>query len=186
MARHRADATRALTRHLSGDSRAADALLPLIYNKLRALARQYLRGERAGNTLQPTALVHESYMRMYKDGDLSEDSAQFLAYAATAMRRILIERARRIRTLRHGGDRSRVPLSHVTITEKAAPLEIVELDDALQRLTRINSGYGDVVMLRFLLGRSVEETARALHCSTAKVKKDSRFARVWLRVELGV
>ncbi|MCA8959072.1 MAG: sigma-70 family RNA polymerase sigma factor [Planctomycetes bacterium] len=163
-----------------------DANYEILYQQLRETAHRWMRGEPAGHTLDATALVHESYLRLHKSGIEFESADQFLAYAAIAMRRILIERARRIRALRRGGDHERLPLSRVTIVHTETPLDIEALDDALNRLGQIAPAYSDVVMLRFLLGRSVEETARALRCSPAKVKKDWKFAKAWLQVELGL
>lgn len=167
-----------------GDRQAADELLAALYDELRRLATSRMAREPAGHTLQPTALVHEAWLRLSGDVSSFESRAQFFAAAAIAMRRILIERARRVSRKKRGGEFDRVELSHVQLAEEKDPVDLLALDTALTRLEERDPGKATVVSMRFLLGCSVEETSQALGISTAKVKKDWAFARAWLMREL--
>ncbi len=153
-----------------------------VYDQLRSVAQHFMRNEHA-LSLQPTSLVHEAFLRMNKD-DVGSDESRFLGFAAHAMRRILVERARHIGRLKRGGDRKRVPLSQVVVPGRRNSIDLLELQTALDELEAINPGFCDIVVLRFLLGCTVNETARALGISEIKVKKDWRFTRSWLKTRL--
>jgi RNA polymerase sigma factor (TIGR02999 family) len=172
----------------AGDSKASAELLPLVYEELRKLARVRLAAEPgggAGMTLQPTALVHEAYLRLVGDSDVHWNSrGHFFGAAALAMRRILVDRARERSSLKRGGDRLRVDLGDEPAETEPAPGEILALDSALDNLARVNQRHADVVMLRYFAGLGVEETALALSISAATVKSDWKFARAWLKREV--
>lgn len=153
-----------------------------VYSQLKDVADRYVRNEHAVS-LHPTSLVHEAFLRMNRE-DVGDDESRFLGFAAVAMRRILIERARQLRQLKRGGDRRRIPLSQVTLTGRSDPVDVLDLECALAELEAINPGFCDIAVLRFLLGCSVEETARVLSVSKIKVVKDWRFARAWLTTRL--
>lgn len=153
-----------------------------VYDQLRTVAQHFMRHEHA-LSLQPTSLVHEAYLRMNQD-DVGSDESRFLGFAAVAMRRILIERARKLGALKRGGGRRRVPLSQVLVAGRRSSVDLLELQTALDELEQINPGYCDIVVLRFLLGCTANEAARALGISEIKVKKDWRFARSWLKTRL--
>ena len=154
-----------------------------VYARLRALANKYLGLERAGHTLQPTALVHEAYLRLAdQDGSAIEDRAHFCAIAAIQMRRVLADHARRVRAQKRGGEWGRVTLAGVA--EKSADVDIVALDDALEKLSRIDERQSRVVELRFLGGLTVEDVATALDVSRSTVEAEWRMARAWLITEL--
>ncbi len=160
---------------------ALGRLLPLVYGELRTLARAHLRHERRDHTLQATALVHEAYLRMLGGQDAPwNDRAHFFRAAAEAMRRILIEHARKRGRIKRGGDHVRVRISGVHLGTEQDPDEILALDEAIQRLDERDSRIADVVRLRFFAGLSVEETAKALEVSERTVKREWSFARAWL------
>jgi RNA polymerase sigma factor (TIGR02999 family) len=173
----------------SGDASALDDLLPRVYDELRALADSYMRRERAGHTLQPTALVHEAFLRMLRlpPGSV-QNRVHFFALAAQAMRRILADHARRHRAAKRGGSAVRVPLE---LVEGGAPASAAgedvaadDLDAALEDLAKLDPRQARVVELRFFGGLSIEETAEVLAVSTATVKRDWLVARAWLHREL--
>ncbi|MCB9847591.1 MAG: sigma-70 family RNA polymerase sigma factor [Phycisphaeraceae bacterium] len=152
-----------------------------LYNELRALAARHMVNEPGGHTLQATALVHEAYLRLNKNPDSRWDSpGHFYAAAATAMRRILIERARRYAGPKRGGGRKRLMLEACDLTFDADPNDILALDEALNDLEVQDPRTHAVVMLRFFAGMSVEETARLLDCSPRTIKREWSFARAWL------
>ena len=162
-----------------GESRAADKLLTLVYDQLRALAQRYLSQERPGHTLQPTALVHEAYIRLVGEADW-EDRAHFFAVAARAMRRILVDHARTRAAAKRGGLEQRRPIE-VAETCAARPDEyVVALDEALTTLAGVDPELARLVELRFFGGLSVEETAEVLDVSTRTVKRHWTVARGWL------
>ncbi|MBX3403106.1 MAG: hypothetical protein KF699_06805 [Phycisphaeraceae bacterium] len=173
-----------------GDSRAASELLPLVYDELRQLARAKMRGERAGGsgqTLQPTALVHEAYIRLLGPGGAElrwEGRAHFFGAAARAMRRILVERARARGRIKRGGGQARVELGEGALAVEPAGDELLGLDEALDRLEARDRRKAEVVMLKFFAGLSIDEIAAALCVSPATVKNDWTFARAWLHREL--
>ena len=168
---------------MSGENREAtmERLIPLVYDELRALARAQLRHERPDHSLQATALVHEAYLRLLgSDRPSWNDQSHFFRAAAEAMRRILIEHARKRGRIKRGGKRVRVELSSVDLASEQDLDEILALDDAFQRLEEQDSKAADVVRLRFFAGLSVEETAKALDLSERTVKREWAFARAWL------
>lgn len=171
-----------------GDSAAASALLPMVYEELRVLAHQRLAKEAGGGqaiTMQATGLVHEAYIRLVKDTEAQWNGRNhFFAAAAIAMRRILVERARERAQLKRGGGRERVPLEEALRIDEDDPLQTIALDEAMSRLEARDPRKVRVVMLRYFAGLSVEETAEAMDLSETTVKAEWAFARAWLRREL--
>ncbi len=168
-----------------GDRQAASDLLPMVYEELRQLARARLRHERPGQTLQPTALVHEAYLRLVKgEGEGWEGRRHFFAAAAEAMRRILIERARGKAAEKRGGSLQRVTLSEEVANPDTEPELIIALDEALTRLEGEDREMAQVVKLRYYAGLSVEETAQSLEISPRTVNRHWTGARAWLLREL--
>jgi RNA polymerase sigma-70 factor (ECF subfamily) len=164
-----------------------DRLMPDAYQELRRLAAAYLRRERPGQTLQPTALVHEAYIRLLKDKPGRwQNRAHFCAIAANAMRQILVERARARAALKRGGGQPRVTLvDGLAAAPDDSPVDLLALDQALSRLAELDAQQARIVELRYFGGLSVEETADALHISPATVKRDWSVARAFLARELG-
>ena len=162
-----------------------DALLPLVYQELRRLAAAYLRREKPGQTLQPTALVHEAYLRLMKDRpDRWQNRAHFCAIAAHSMRQILIERARARGAAKRGGDRPRVTLDEGLVAGHDRSIDLLALDEALERLATMDPEQARLVELRFFGGLTVEETAEAMDISPATVKRHWAVAKAWLTREL--
>jgi RNA polymerase sigma factor (TIGR02999 family) len=176
------EVTRILSAIDQGDSQAAERLLPLVYGELRKLAAQRLTNEKPGQTLQATALVHEAYLRLVgSDGGSTWDSrGHFFAAAAEAMRRILIDNARRKRTEKHGGGHRRQDLDDLEIVAGAPGYDLLALDEALIRLTAEDPAKADLVKLRYFAGLSIEDTACALGISVATAKRRWAYARAWL------
>jgi RNA polymerase sigma factor (TIGR02999 family) len=175
------EVTQVLDAIARGDACAADRLLPLVYNELRRLAGQKMAGEKAGQTLQATALVHEAYLRLLGDGQPQpwNGRGHFFAAAAEAMRRILVDRARRKRRPKHGGDRRRIELDEAL--PGAAPREdLLALDEALTRLAAQEPVKAELVKLRYFAGLSLEEAAACLDISPATAKRYWAVARAWL------
>jgi len=173
-----------------GDSRASAELLPLVYDELRKLAAARLANEPgggAGYTLQATALVHEAYLKLVTDQEATWASrGHFFGAAALAMRRLLVDRARTKQAIKHGGGMDRVGLDEMMATGiEPAPERVIALDGALSKLEGLSKRGAEVVHLRVFAGLSVEETAMSLGVSERTVKEDWRFARAWLRRELG-
>ena len=164
-----------------GDEAALQKLVPLVYDQLRAAARRYMAGERPGHTLQTTALIHETYLRLVDVRRIKwQDRAHFFAVAARLMRHVLVDYARSRRSRKRGGD-----WRHVTFDEAHAPLlkprvDLVALDEALNALKSIDERKSDVVELRYFGGLNVEQTAEVLKVSPETVKRDWRLAKVWL------
>jgi RNA polymerase sigma factor (TIGR02999 family) len=181
------EVTQILSAIEQGDSNAASQLLPLVYDELRQLAAQKLAHETPGQTLQPTALVHEAYLRLVGAGEEPhwDNRRHFFAAAAEAMRRILVENARRKKRDRHGGGRCRVELPDLPIADQE-PDELLALDDALARLAQEDPVAAEVVKLRLYAGLSVEEAAEALGLSRAHAYRHWTYARAWLRAALHV
>lgn len=182
------EVTQTFLRWRQGDARALDALLPLVYDEMRRLAGGYIRNERPGHTLQPTALAHEAYLRLLDQRQVSwQNRAHFMGLAAQAMRRILTDHARKRHALKRGGDAVHVELQDVDVSSAAAdPMGVSaeELDDALERLGALDERQVKVVELRFFAGLSIEEAAEVLSISPATVKRDWTLARAWLHREL--
>lgn len=175
------DATVLLAAVQRGDSRAADQLLSLVYEELRRLASYKMAQEAPGQTLQPTALVHEAWLKLIGTGDRKfENRAHFFAVAAEAMRRILIDRARRRQTQRHGGNYERVELQEAGVAAPAEEDQLLAVDEALELLSREHPVQAQVVKLRYFGGMTNEEVAQALELSVSTVKNYWIFARAWL------
>jgi RNA polymerase sigma factor (TIGR02999 family) len=177
--------TRILSAIEAGDPNAAAQLLPLIYDELRKLAAQRLAQEKPGQTLQATALVHEAYLRLIGNGPEQhwDHRGHFFAAAAEAMRRILVDIARRKQSVRHGGERKRVPLhDHHRITE--SPDDLLALNDALTRFAAEEPAKAELVKLRIFAGMSIPEAAAALNISVATAERWWAYARTWLFTEL--
>ena len=169
-----------------GDPQAAEGLLPLIYDELRALASRKLAHEKAGQTLQPTALVHEAYLRLVKNHDPGwEGRRHFFAAAAQAMREILIEQARRKASRKRGGGARRVELSDGLALIEPPSADFLALDEAIEQLRAERPHLAEVIFLRYYTGLSVEATASVIGRSVSSVTRDWRFARAWLAGRLG-
>jgi RNA polymerase sigma factor (TIGR02999 family) len=168
-----------------GDRQAADRLLPLVYEELRKLATSRMAREAPGQTLQPTALVHEAWLRLAgNEGRVWSNRAHFFAAAAEAMRRILIENARRRKALRHGGDRVRVDIQEVELAVPAADDQLLAIDEALQLFSTMDPKKAQLVKLRYFIGMTIEEAAGALGISEATAKRWWDYARAWLHTEV--
>ena len=179
------EATRILETSRRGDSKAADALLPLVYDELRRLAAQRMAGETPGQTLQATALVHEAWLRLGGDDQPGwQNRAHFFAAAAEAMRRILIDNARRKNYLRHGGGAERVNLDGLDLAANVADEQLLALSEALDRLAAHDATKAQVVKLRFFAGLTNEQVARVLGVSEPTVKRHWAYARAWLFREM--
>jgi RNA polymerase sigma factor (TIGR02999 family) len=179
------EVTQILDRIDAGDPAASDVLLPLVYAELRAIARRMLNAESAGQTLQATALVHEAYLRLVGQPDDKrwENRGHFFAAAAESMRRILVDIARRKKTLKHGGQRQRVELTYCEPSE-SSKVDLLELNDALDRLAARDSRQAELVKLRYFAGLTIEEAAQVLRVSIRTANNDWEFARTWLRREM--
>ena len=162
-----------------GDRHAADQLLPLVYDELRQLAAARLAGEKPGQTLEATALVHEAYLRLVGDQRFA-DRRHFFRVAAEAMRRILVDHARHKQRLKAGGGRERVPLSEAELTVEAPADDLVALDEALDRFADIDPVKAELVKLRYFAGLSEEEAAAVLGISRATASRYWTYARAWL------
>ena len=168
-----------------GDQAAFEALLPLVHDELRQIARRQMRKERQGHTLQPTALVNEAYLRLIEVKRMRwQNRAHFFAMAARVMRRILVNAARARGYQKRGGGAQRVTLDEGLAISSEMPPDLVALDDALTALAATEPRKAQVVELRFFGGLSVEETAEALHVSAVTVMRDWRFAKLWLLREM--
>ena len=179
------DVTRILSAIEQGDATAPEMLLPLVYDELRKLAAQRLAHESPGQTLQATALVHEAYLRLIGTGSPSWNSqGHFFSAAAEAMRRILIDNARRKRAEKHGGKLERIDLNGVEVAEAMPSEDILAVDEALSRLAAEEPVKAELVKLRYFGGLSVEDAGRVLGISRATADRYWAFARVWLYSEL--
>lgn len=169
-----------------GEPRAAKQLLPLVYDELRKLAMQKMAQEKAGQTLQATALVHEAYVRLVSAGDDQrwDNRGHFFAAAAEAMRRILVENARRKRTGKHGGGRARQDLDELQLAAPELGEDLLALDDALNRLAAQDPVKADLVKLRHFAGLTIEEAAQALGISMTTANRYWAYARAWLHQEI--
>jgi len=179
------EVTRLLDAIDKGEAQAADRLLPLVYEELRKLAAVKMANEPAGLTLQPTALVHEAWLRLGgSDGQVWKCRAHFFAAAAESMRRILIESARRRKALRHGGGQVRMDIQEVEVAAPVADEQLLAIDEALSRLSALDPKKAELVKLRYLIGMTIEEAASALQISEATAKRWWEFARAWLYSEV--
>jgi RNA polymerase sigma-70 factor (ECF subfamily) len=181
--------TRNITQLLSawseGDKAALDALIPVVYDELRRQASRYLRRERPGHTLQTTALINEAYLRLFDQRAMKwQNRAQFFGIAAQLMRRILVDHARAKHRAKRGGSEIRVSLTDATSVTKEPDLDLVQLDEALNKLAEIDPQQSKIVELRFFSGLNVQETAAALNISPATVKRDWSVAKAWLHREI--
>jgi RNA polymerase sigma factor (TIGR02999 family) len=169
-----------------GDPKAAEQLLPLVYDKLRKLAAQNLAQEKPGQTLQATALVHEAYLRLVgaETAQNWNSRGHFFAAAAEAMRRILVENARRKKSARAGGDRRRVALSDIEPAIESPRVDLLALDEALALLEAKDKRKADVIKLRFFAGLTNAQAAEALGISPATANNDWAYAKTWLRVAM--
>ncbi|MBI3469545.1 MAG: sigma-70 family RNA polymerase sigma factor [Planctomycetes bacterium] len=176
------DVTRILSAIEQGDRHAAEKLLPLVYNELRRLAAEKMAPERPGNTLQATALVHEAYVRLVdvEKAQHWDSRGHFFAAAAEAMRRILVDRARRRRAQKRGGAYERIELPELAERSRHDQVDLLALDEALQKLEAQHSQKAQVVKLRFFAGCSLEETAAMLGISRATTERHWVYARAWL------
>jgi RNA polymerase sigma factor (TIGR02999 family) len=180
------EVTRLLSDLEHGDPKAAAQLLPLVYDELRKLAAQKLAQEKPGQTLQATALVHEAYLRLVDEKEVQrwDSRGHFFAAAAEAMRRILVERARRRARLRHGGQRTRLDLDQLDLAQEETPDDLLALDEALERLAAEDKTVAEVVKLRFFAGLTIEQTASALGISVRTANRHWAYARAWLYQQL--
>jgi RNA polymerase sigma factor (TIGR02999 family) len=185
------EVSRILSPIKQGDPYAAEQLLPLVYDELRRLAAQKLAREKTGQTLQPTALVHEAYVRLRGSGEAAacgeqrwDSPGHFFAAAAEAMRRILIDRAREKRSQKRGGGGKAVDIDALDLATRSTPDQLLALDDALARLAGEDPAAGRLVELRYFAGLTVEEAGKALGISTATAYRHWKYARAWLHSEL--
>ncbi len=182
----RSTETQLLLAWSAGDRQALDQMLPLVYDELHRLAANYLSRERADHTLQPTALVHEAFLRLINQREVDwRNRAQFLGVAASLMRRILVNHARDRAAAKRAGDWERVSLSLVDLPSGEPDVDLMALEDALQRLAALDERKARVVELRFFGGLSIDEAAEVLGISHATVEREWSFARAWLFDALG-
>lgn len=169
----------------AGQTAKADDLMPLVYDQLRALAGSMLKGERADNTLQPTALVNEAYLKLVDQSRVDwKGKSHFFAIGATIMRRILVDHARSAARLKRGGDRQRIVLEHEPAISVQSDVDVLGVDEALQRLEAIDKVQARIIELRFFGGLTVAEVAEVLGISKRKVEYEWAMSRAWLRREL--
>ena len=179
------DVTQLLVDWSGGNQEAMDELLPLVYDELRRLANHYLAQERPDHTLQPTALVHEAYLRLVETRSRNFRSrAYFFGVASQLMRRVLVDHARKHRAAIRGGGLAKLSLDDVSDVPAGQELDLIALDDALNTLAGIDSRQSKIVELKFFGGLSVEETAELLGVSPATIKRDWSWARTWLYREI--
>jgi len=179
------EVTRILTTIEQGDAQASDELLPLVYDELRRLAAQKMSHERPGQTLQATALVHEAYIRLVgSDARDWSGRTHFFAAAAEAMRRILIENARRKQRCKHGANRNRIDLNDSEIALEGPSSDLISLDEALTKLTEEDSVAADLVKMRYFAGLTIEQAAAVLGISRRTADRYWAYARAWLYQEI--
>jgi RNA polymerase sigma factor (TIGR02999 family) len=182
------EVTRIINAIEQGDPQATEKLLPLVYEELRVLAAQKMAQEKPGQTLQATALVHEAYLRLVEgEGQNWNSRGHFFKAAAEAMRRILVESARRKKSLKRGGDRQRVEFDESLLigTQEVRPDDLLALNDALDRLSEQDKVAADLIKLRIFGGLTVKQAAETLGISPSKAYSDLQYAIAWLRVEMG-
>jgi RNA polymerase sigma factor (TIGR02999 family) len=180
-----AQVTRLLLDLKNGDAAAVERLMPIVYDELRRLAAHYLRDERAAATLQPTALVHEAYLRLVGQQMPDwESRSHFFGVAAHLMRQVLVDHARRHRSQKRGGGHAPAPLDQVVAFAPMKADAVVALDDALNALAAVDARKAKVIELRFFGGLTVEETAQALNVSVGTIGREQRLAEAWIHREL--
>ena len=179
---NRADITGLLVAWKKGDDQALDELIPIVYSELRRLARYQLRGEKPGHTLQPTALTHEAFLRLFGTRQGSwQNRAHFFAVAAQLMRRVLVEHARKRSATKRGGSVTRITFDEARTPAAAEDLDVLALHEALTELEKIDPRQCRIVELRYFGGLDTEETAEVLDLSPSTVKRDWRVAKIRLR-----
>ena len=180
------DVTKILSAIERGDEHAAEKLLPLVYQELRKLAADKLAREKPGQTIQATVLVHEAWLRLVgSDANVQWNGrGHFFGAAARAMQRILVENARRKKSLKAGGDHRRVELSQVAAEVRGGGVNVLDVDEALQKLDAIDPRKAELVRLRFFAGLTLAEAARALNISASTADNDWAYAKSWLKVEM--
>jgi len=181
------DVTRILNAIERGNAQAVDQLLPLVYEELRLLAAHKMARERPGQTLQATALVHEAYIRLVGLEKRNwESKGHFFMAAAEAMKRVLIDYARQKKSLKRGGGYARIPLDDIDIPQSTLPLpdDLIDLDEALEKLSQKDRTKGDLVKLRYFAGLTGEQAAKALGISHASAERYWDYACSWLRLEI--
>lgn len=180
----RAEVTMLLAEIAKGDRDAAAKLVPIVYSEMRRLAARYMRHERQDHTLQATALVHETYMKLVEQRAHWNSRAEFFGVAAQVMRHILVDHARGHLREKRGGGKEAVPLDEALVFSPEKSSELLAIDEALQRLAQLDPRQGKIVELRFFGGLTVEETGKVLGISPITVKRDWSLARAWLYGEL--
>ena len=177
--------TQILEKYEPGDRHAEEQLFADVYTELRALAVRYLHRERKNHTLQPTALVHEAYLKLVGQTRVDwQGRAHFLAIAAKAMRQILVDHARRHGAAKRGGDRHRIALDDNLVIESNRDVDVLALEDALTKLTKLDPRQAQMIELRFFGGLSIEEVAKVMGISKRSVEREWTMVRAWLRREL--
>jgi RNA polymerase sigma factor (TIGR02999 family) len=180
------ETTQLLRAWAAGDEEALDQLTPRVYQELRRIAGRLMRNERPGKTIQTTALVHEAYLKLIDIDNVEwQHRAHFFAISAQVMRHILLERARRSRAAKRGGEAARIDLDDAPDVASVRARELIALDDALSAMAKIDPRKARVVEMRFFAGLSIEETAEVLKVSPDTVVRDWRLARAWLLAEMG-
>lgn len=180
-----AEITRLLKESRDGNRAAMDVLLPIVYSDLRRIADSYLRRQAPGHTLQPTALLHEAYLKMVQNGQPDwRNRTHFFAVSASAMRQILVDHARAKNAAKRGGDAQKVPLDEAFHYRPERSGDLIALDDALKALAAFDERKSRILELRYFGGLSVEETAGAIGVSVATIGRELRFAEAWLKKEL--
>lgn len=180
-----ANVTQLLRAAASGDRRDLDALMHAIYDDLRRLALSHLQAERAGHTLQPTALVHEAYLKLIDQRSTDwQDRAHFFALAATIIRRILVDHARQRRAAKRGGDSARVELDGLDMPQPAERCDLVALDTALNELAELDATHARIVEMRYFGGLTIDEIAESLHIGRRSVDRHWAAAKAWLMFRL--
>jgi RNA polymerase sigma factor (TIGR02999 family) len=178
------EVTQILNAIQSGDTKAAEELLPLLYNELRQIAASKMASEAAGHTLQPTALVHEAWLRLGGANQAWPSRAYFFAAAAEAMRRILVEHARRKQSLKRGGELERAELDESALVLSAPPDELLAVHEALEKLAAEDHSAAELVKLRYFVGMTMEEAATALDMAPRSAERLWTYAKVWLQREI--
>jgi len=179
------DVTRILDAIQQGDAKAPEQLLPLVYEELRKLATHKMANELPGQTLQPTALVHEAWLRLTENENVKWDGrGHFFAAAAEAMRRILIDNARRKRAMRHGGGQERLDILEIEVPTSAKDEDLLAINEALEKLAAQDKEKAELVKLRYFVGLTLEQAAETLSISVPMAKRHWTYARAWLIREM--